>query len=62
MTTAKPAAPKVLVVVHDKDGNLNELAAPLAAEGLYLEVWDAQHNTSNVPDLEKLGQFFSVPL
>ena len=53
-------APRVLVVVHDKDGNLNELAAPLAAEGLYLDVWDAEHNKTNIPDLQKLDQYDGI--
>ncbi len=51
--------PKVLVIVHDKDGNLNELAAPLAEEGLFLDIWDAEHD-KNVPALENLGQYDGV--
>ena len=57
--TANAEAPKVLVIVHDKDGNLNELAAPLAEEGLFLEVWDAE-STGPRPNLNELGKYDGI--
>ena len=52
-------AARVLVIVHDKDGNLNELAAPLAESGLYLDMWDAE-NDKRVPQLTELEQYDGV--
>lgn len=60
MTAAHSNQPKVLVIVHDKDGNLNELAAPLAEEGLFLDIWDAEHNKTNIPKLDELGQYDGI--
>ena len=60
MTSAASNQPKVLVIVHDKDGNLNELAAPLAEEGLFLDIWDAEHNKSNIPKLDELDQYDGI--
>lgn len=60
MTANKSHQPKVLVIVHDKDGNLNELAAPLAEEGLFLDIWDAEHNKTNIPKLDELDQYDGI--
>lgn len=35
-------APRLLVIQHNLDDGLNELGAPLAAAGLYLDVWDTR--------------------
>ena len=60
MTAEQSKQPKVLVIVHDKDGNLNELAAPLAEEGLFLDIWDAEHNKTNRPKLDELDQYDGI--
>ncbi|MDE2592162.1 MAG: hypothetical protein KGL41_04840, partial [Actinomycetales bacterium] len=60
MTEKQSPQPKVLVIVHDKDGNLNELAAPLAEEGLFLDIWDAEHNKTKVPKLDELNQYDGI--
>lgn len=36
------AAARLLVVQHNLDDGLNELGAPLAAAGLYIDVWDTR--------------------
>lgn len=49
--------PDVLVVVHDVDDNLNELAIPLAEAGLRLVTWDAQHDFDNAPTVDDLARY-----
>jgi GMP synthase (glutamine-hydrolysing) len=53
-------APKVLVIVHDPDDNLNEFAAPLAEAGLYLDTWDAQRDFATKPAIEALNQYSGI--
>lgn len=59
MTAAHANQPKVLVIVHDIDDNLNELAGPLAAAGIRMETWDVVNDTA-VPALEELDQFAGI--
>ena len=35
-------SPRLLVIQHNLDDGLNELGAPLAAAGLYMDVWDTR--------------------
>ena len=58
MTTA--AAPEVLVVLHDVDDNLNELAAPLAEAGLRIVMWDVQREPDGAPALDALERFSGI--
>ncbi|MEY4450726.1 MAG: hypothetical protein RLZZ304_1101, partial [Actinomycetota bacterium] len=51
--------PKILVILHDKDGNLNELAAPLAEAGLAIETWDVEHDP-RVPSVDSLGEYDGI--
>jgi GMP synthase (glutamine-hydrolysing) len=51
------AAPRILVIVHDVDDNLNELAVPLAEAGMFLETWDVQNDMESIPSLESLETF-----
>lgn len=53
-------APRVLVIVHDVDDNLNEFAVPLAEAGLYLETWDASLDFSSRPPLDELSQYSGI--
>ena len=48
--------PKILVVVHDIDDNLNEMANPIAEAGILMDTWDVQNDSVGRPDLEKLEQ------
>lgn len=50
-------APRVLVIVHDIDDNLNEFAVPLAEAGVYLETWDAAKDFESRPPLDQLAQY-----
>ena len=50
-------APRVLVIVHDIDDNLNEFAVPLAEAGVYLETWDAAKDFESRPPLDQLSQY-----
>lgn len=49
--------PKVLVIVHDVDDNLNEFAVPLAQAGIYLETWDASLDFDSRPALDELSHY-----
>jgi GMP synthase (glutamine-hydrolysing) len=51
------AMPDVLVVVHDVDDNLNELAVPLAEAGLRLVTWDAQNDFEHAPTVNDLARY-----
>ena len=51
--------PKILVILHDKDGNLNELAAPLAEAGLTIDTWDVVHDPK-VPSVDSLGAYDGI--
>lgn len=53
-------APRVLVIVHDVDDNLNEFAVPLAEEGLYLDTWDASKDFDSRPALDELSKYSGI--
>jgi hypothetical protein len=48
--------PKILVVVHDIDDNLNEMANPIAEAGIHMVTWDVQNDGDGRPELDKLEQ------
>jgi GMP synthase (glutamine-hydrolysing) len=50
-------APRVLVIVHDVDDNLNEFAVPMAEAGVFLETWDAAQDFESRPPLDELGKY-----
>jgi len=52
--------PKILVVVHDIDDNLNEMANPIAEAGILMDTWDVQNDSVGRPDLEKLEQYSGI--
>ena len=52
--------PKILVVVHDIDDHLNEMANPIAEAGILMETWDVQNDSVGRPDLEQLEQYSGV--
>ena len=52
--------PKILVVVHDIDDHLNEMANPIAEAGILMDTWDVQNDSVGRPDLEKLEQYAGV--
>lgn len=53
-------APRVLVIVHDIDDNLNEFAAPLAEAGLFLDTWDASKDFESRPALDPLSKYSGI--
>jgi len=55
-----PTAPEVLVVLHDVDDNLNELAVPLAEAGLRIITWDAGRDPDGAPPLDALARFSGI--
>ncbi len=57
MTTAHP---EVLVVLHDVDDNLNELAAPLAEAGLRIVTWDVERDPAGAPPVDALDRFSGI--
>jgi GMP synthase (glutamine-hydrolysing) len=52
--------PTILVVVHDIDDHLNEMANPIAEAGILMDTWDVQNDSVGRPDLEKLEQYSGV--
>jgi len=65
VTTAPTASsgsdrPRVLVVLHDVDDNLNELAEPIADAGLRIVMWDVQRDPDGAPTVDALAQFSGI--
>ena len=60
MTTTNPQQPRVLVVLHDVDDNLNELAEPLAEAGLRIVMWDVERDPEGAPAVDALDQFSGI--
>lgn len=52
--------PKILVVVHDIDDNLNEMANPIAEAGIHMVTWDVQNDGDGRPELDKLEQYSGI--
>ena len=52
--------PKILVIVHDIDDHLNEMANPIAEAGILMDTWDAQNDGDGQPELEALSQYSGV--
>ena len=52
--------PKILVVVHDIDDHLNEMANPIAEAGILMDTWDVQNDSVGRPDLQNLEQYSGV--
>jgi GMP synthase (glutamine-hydrolysing) len=52
--------PEVLVVLHDVDDNLNELAIPLAEAGLRIITWDVERDADGAPALDALERFSGI--
>ncbi|MDX2025966.1 type 1 glutamine amidotransferase [Microcella sp.] len=54
------ARPEVLVVLHDVDDNLNELAVPLAEAGLRIVTWDVERDPDGAPTVDALERFSGI--
>lgn len=52
--------PKILVVIHNIDDHLNEMANPIAEAGILMDTWDVQNDSAGKPDLDKLGQYSGI--
>ena len=52
--------PKILVVVHDIDDHLNEMANPLAEAGIHMDTWDVQNDGDGRPELDQLAQYSGI--
>jgi GMP synthase (glutamine-hydrolysing) len=52
--------PKILVVVHDIDDHLNEMANPIAEAGILMDTWDVQNDSVGKPDLETLERYSGI--
>lgn len=52
--------PKILVVVHDIDDHLNEMANPIAEAGILMDTWDVQNDSVGKPDLANLEQYSGI--
>ena len=52
--------PQVLVVLHDVDDNLNELAIPFAEAGLRMITWDVERDPDGAPSLDALDRFSGI--
>lgn len=53
-------APEVLVVLHDVDDNLNEIAVPLAEAGLRIVTWDVERDPEGAPAVDALDRFSGI--
>jgi len=52
--------PKILVIVHDVDDNLNEMATPIAEAGILMDTWDVKNDQANTPNLDALDQYSGI--
>ena len=52
--------PKILVVVHDIDDHLNEMANPIAEAGILMDTWDVLNDSVGKPDLANLEQYSGI--
>lgn len=52
--------PKILVIVHDIDDHLNEMANPIAEAGILMDTWDVQNDQENIPALDNLEQYDGI--
>ena len=62
MTTSRKstAPPEVLVVLHDVDDNLGELAPPFANAGLRIVMWDVARDPDGAPPLDSLDRYGAI--
>jgi len=54
------AQPKILVIVHDIDDHLNEMANPIAEAGILMNTWDVQNDGDGLPNLDELEQYSGI--
>ena len=52
--------PKILVIVHDIDDHLNEMANPIAEAGILMNTWDVQNDGDGLPNLDELEQYSGI--
>lgn len=52
--------PKILVIVHDIDDHLNEMANPIAEAGILMDTWDVKHDLGHMPTIESLSQYDGI--
>ena len=52
--------PKILVIVHDIDDHLNEMANPIAEAGIVMNTWDVQNDGDGLPNLDELEQYSGI--
>jgi GMP synthase (glutamine-hydrolysing) len=52
--------PSVLVILHDVDDNLGELAPPLADAGIRIVMWDVARDPDGAPPLDGLEHFAGI--
>lgn len=51
------SSPRILVIVHNLDDHLNEMAVPIAEAGILMDTWDVVNDHSNRPKIEELGKY-----
>jgi GMP synthase (glutamine-hydrolysing) len=52
--------PTILVIVHNLDDHLNEMAVPIAEAGIRMDTWDVVHDHANRPNLDELGKYSGI--
>jgi len=52
--------PKILVIVHDIDDHLNEMANPIAEAGILMTTWDVQNDGDGLPEIETLNHYSGI--
>ena len=53
-------APRILVIQHNLDDHLNELAAPLISAGIEITAWDVEHATPPTTDMTEFDGIVSL--
>jgi GMP synthase (glutamine-hydrolysing) len=53
-------APRILVIQHNLDDHLNELAAPLISAGIEITAWDVEHATAPTTDISQFDGIVSL--
>lgn len=54
------AQPRILVIVHNLDDHLNEMAVPIAEAGILMDTWDVVNDHSSRPVIEELGKYSGI--
>ncbi|MEN9752604.1 MAG: hypothetical protein RL670_295 [Actinomycetota bacterium] len=52
--------PKILVILHNLDDHLNEMAMPIVEGGIQMVTWDVERDADSMPDLSTLDKYSGI--